>query len=83
MTDHIGRLHAASIVERPDGDGALVLLGEGGAVRVHVPEDMVGPLRGTVEELGLVYDDLDPTADADPGMLADADLRVDVGEDDS
>lgn len=54
MTD-IGTVHAASVLEAPDGTALLALKGDDGTATVHVPEDMVSPLEMTMGELSAVY----------------------------
>lgn len=56
MTD-LGDLHAASVLEIEDGTARLAIKGTEGSASVDVPEDMVAPLKDTIEELDLVYGD--------------------------
>lgn len=50
----IGDLHAASVLE-VDGEAVLAIKGTDGAVRLHVPEDMVTPFQDTVDEVESFY----------------------------
>lgn len=59
VVSDVGTLKGGSVVETPDGVARLTLTGSADSAALLVPEEMVEPLRGQVNEVARVYEDDD------------------------